>query len=198
MSGEKYYSDNFREKFAAPRPHIFCGHILSFRVLFARGSYLTKFPSLQIRASATGRVGLRILRTQFHISGNFALMRRLVAAAEAKPLSFGGVSIAARASGLSRGTVIRGMAELKAAPKLPRDAANPARRCWTKANRRSGCDLEAGFGGAGGARDAWRPLVSVAVDLQKCAAIGGGTHQEMQYSLQANRNTLEGSSHPLC
>jgi Rhodopirellula transposase DDE domain len=46
--------------------------------------------------------------------------RRLIAAAEAKALGFGGVSIAARASGLSRGTVIRGIAELKVAPKLPR------------------------------------------------------------------------------
>src|SRR4029450_6460275 len=46
--------------------------------------------------------------------------RRLVAAAEAMVRGFGGVSIAARASGLSRGTVIRGMAELKAAPKLSR------------------------------------------------------------------------------
>ena len=46
--------------------------------------------------------------------------RRLVAAAEATALGFGGVSIAARASCLSRGTVIRGMAELKSAPKLPR------------------------------------------------------------------------------
>jgi hypothetical protein len=46
--------------------------------------------------------------------------RRLVAAAEANAIGFGGVSIVARASGLSRGTVIRGMAELKSAPKLPR------------------------------------------------------------------------------
>src|SRR5215831_19155447 len=46
--------------------------------------------------------------------------RRLVAAAEATALGFGGVSLAARASGLSRGTVIRGMAELKTAPKVAR------------------------------------------------------------------------------
>src|SRR6516164_2796259 len=42
--------------------------------------------------------------------------RRLVAAAEAEALGFGGVTAVARASGLSGGTVIRGMAELKTAP----------------------------------------------------------------------------------
>ena len=42
--------------------------------------------------------------------------RRLVAAAEAEALGFGGVTAVARASGLSGGTVIRGTAELKTAP----------------------------------------------------------------------------------
>ena len=46
--------------------------------------------------------------------------RRLVAAAEAEALGFGGVTAVAQASGLSRGTVIRGMAELKVAPKPAR------------------------------------------------------------------------------
>src|SRR6202050_1932069 len=46
--------------------------------------------------------------------------RRLVAAAEAESMGFGGVTAVARASGLSRGTVIRGVAELKVAPKPAR------------------------------------------------------------------------------
>lgn len=48
--------------------------------------------------------------------------RRLVAAAEAEAeaMGFGGVTAAARASGLARGTVIRGIAELKTAPKAVR------------------------------------------------------------------------------
>src|ERR1700685_130019 len=46
--------------------------------------------------------------------------RRLVAAAEAESMGFGGVTAVARASGLSRGTVIRGVAELKVAPKAVR------------------------------------------------------------------------------
>src|SRR2546422_2233442 len=46
--------------------------------------------------------------------------RRLVAAAEAKAIGFGGVTMVAQASGLSRGTVIRGIAELETAPKPAR------------------------------------------------------------------------------
>jgi hypothetical protein len=46
--------------------------------------------------------------------------RRLVAAAEAEALGFGGVTAVAQASGLSRGTVIRGIAELKVARKPAR------------------------------------------------------------------------------
>jgi hypothetical protein len=46
--------------------------------------------------------------------------RRLVAAVEAETLGFGGVTAVAQASGLSRGTVIRGMAELATAPKPAR------------------------------------------------------------------------------
>ena len=54
--------------------------------------------------------------------------RRLVAAAEAQAIGFGGVTAVARASGLSRGTVIRGMAELKdGAEAIPRPA-NPSKR----------------------------------------------------------------------
>src|SRR6202022_737164 len=45
---------------------------------------------------------------------------RLVAAAEAEARGFGGVTAVAQASGLSRGTVIRGMAELKPAAKPAR------------------------------------------------------------------------------
>ena len=46
--------------------------------------------------------------------------RRLVAAAEAQAIGFGGITAVARASGLSRGTVLRGIAELKTAPEPAR------------------------------------------------------------------------------
>lgn len=52
--------------------------------------------------------------------------RRLVAAAEAEAMGFGGVTAVAEASGLSRGTLMRGLAELQTAPKLLR--GQPIRR----------------------------------------------------------------------
>src|ERR1017187_9332575 len=45
---------------------------------------------------------------------------RLVAAAEAQAIGFGGITAVARASGLSRGTVTRGLVELKTASKPAR------------------------------------------------------------------------------
>lgn len=45
-------------------------------------------------------------------------MRRLVAAAEAKALGHGGITAVSRATGLSRNTVARGMAELEGQPVL--------------------------------------------------------------------------------
>ena len=46
--------------------------------------------------------------------------RRLVAAAEAEVIGFGGVTAVAQASGLSRGTVMRGLAEIKSGTKPAR------------------------------------------------------------------------------
>jgi hypothetical protein len=65
--------------------------------------------------------------------------RRLVAAAQAAALGFGGVSRVARVSGLSRGTVMRGMAELPAAP------TSPLRRRirWEGAGRKRTVDRDA-------------------------------------------------------
>jgi hypothetical protein len=91
--------------------------------------------------------------------------RRLVAAAEAQVIGFGGVTAVARASGLSRGTVIRGMGELKTGPQAGARAASATPGWWTEADRRSRRDATAGSGGAGGAGNAWGPGVSLAVDL---------------------------------
>lgn len=137
--------------------------------------------------------------------------RRLVAAAEAKALGFGGVSIAARASGLSRGTVIRGMAELQAAPKLPR--AQRIRR--EGAGRKRTADRDATLNRDLEALvepvtrgDPESPLRWTCKSVRQLAAeltrmghrvshrIVAELLHEMEYSLQANRKTLEGSSHP--
>jgi transposase len=137
--------------------------------------------------------------------------RRLVAAAEAKALGFGGVSIAARASGLSRGTVIRGMAELKAAPKLPRmqrirrEGAGRKRTADRDATLKR--DLEALVEPVTRG-DPESPLRWTCKSVRQLAAeltrrghpvshrIVAELLHEMEYSLQANRKTLEGSSHP--
>ena len=60
--------------------------------------------------------------------------RRLVAAAEAEAIGFGGISAVAQASGCSRGIVIRGIAELKTAPKPARGQPDPSKGCGKEAN----------------------------------------------------------------
>jgi transposase len=137
--------------------------------------------------------------------------RRLIAAAEARALGFGGVSIAARASGLSRGTVIRGMAELKVAPKLPRtqrvrrEGAGRKRTAARDATLKQ--DLEALVEPVTRG-DPESPLRWTCKSVRQLAAeLTRMGHQvshrivaellhEMEYSLQANRKTLEGTSHP--
>ncbi len=137
--------------------------------------------------------------------------RRLVAAAEAKALGFGGVTAVAQASGLSRGTVIRGMAELKSGPKLAsgqrirRRGAGRKRTVDQDATLKR--DLEALVEPVTRG-DPESPLRWTCKSVRQLAAelkrMGHQTSHrmvaellhEMDYSLQANRKTLEGSSHP--
>ena len=69
-------------------------------------------------------------------------MRRLVAAAESAAIGYGGVSVVARATGVSRRAITEGMKELsqpKAShePRLD-EVPDPAQRCGTKENGRQG------------------------------------------------------------
>lgn len=137
--------------------------------------------------------------------------RRLVAAAEASAIGFGGVSIVARASGLSRGTVIRGIAELKSAPKLPR--AQRIRRAGAGRKRTADRDatlkrdletlVEPVTRGDPESPLRWtcKSVRQLATELKRMGhavshRIVAELLHEMEYSLQANRKTLEGSSHP--
>lgn len=137
--------------------------------------------------------------------------RRLVAAAEASAIGFGGVSIVARASGLSRGTVIRGMAELKSAPKLPR--TQRIRRAGAGRKRTANRDatlkrdletlVEPVTRGDPESPLRWtcKSVRQLATELKRMGhqvshRIVAELLHEMEYSLQANRKTLEGSSHP--
>jgi len=138
-------------------------------------------------------------------------VRRLVAAAEAEALGFGGVTAVARASGLSRGTVIRGMAELKVAPKpvrgqrIRRKGAGRKRTIDQDATLKR--DLESLVEPVTRG-DPESPLRWTCKSVRQLTAeLKRMKHQtshrmvaellhEMNYSLQANSKTLEGSSHP--
>ena len=137
--------------------------------------------------------------------------RRLVAAAEAEALGFGGVTAVAKASGLSRGTVIRGMVELKTVPKPAR-----AQRIRRKgAGRKRTVDQDAtlerdleSLVEPVTRGDPESPLRWTCKSVRQLASqlnrLGHQTSQRMvaeilhgmDYSLQANRKTLEGASHP--
>lgn len=137
--------------------------------------------------------------------------RRLVAAAEAEALGFGGVTAVAQASGLSRGTVIRGMAEIKTAPKpvrgqrIRRRGAGRKRTVDQDATLKR--DLEALVEpvtrGDPESPLRWtcKSVRQLATELKRTGHLT--SHRmvaellhAMNYSLQANRKTLEGSSHP--
>ena len=90
---------------------------------------------------------------------------RLVAAAEAEAMGFGGVTAVAGASGLSRGTVIRGMAELKVAPEPARGQRIRRRGAGQQEDHRPGRNPEARSGISGGTGNAGRSGIPAAVDL---------------------------------
>jgi transposase len=137
--------------------------------------------------------------------------RRLVAAAEAAAIGFGGVTAVAQASGLSRGTVIRGIAELKTAPKPARGQRirrkGAGRKRTVEQDTTLKRDLEALVEpvtrGHPETPLRWtcKSVRQLAAELQRMGhrtshrMVAELLHQ-MDYSLQANRKTLEGSSHP--
>lgn len=137
--------------------------------------------------------------------------RRLVAAAEAKAMGFGGVTMVAQASGLSRGTVIRGIAELKTAAKPRRGQRirrkGAGRKRTVDRDETLKRDLEALVEPVtrGDPESALRwtckSVRQLAAELkrkghQTSHRMVAELLHEMDYSLQANRKTLEGSSHP--
>ena len=139
--------------------------------------------------------------------------RRRFAAAEALAAGRGGVTAVARITGMARSTIGRGLAELRgeAAP----DAA-PERVRRKGGGRKPLVDtdptLARPISRTGRADDARRSDVAAAVDVQEPAQAGGRACanwaiasattwsaellRELGYSLQANRKTREGTSHP--
>jgi hypothetical protein len=138
-------------------------------------------------------------------------MRRLVAAAEAQALGHGGVTLVAEATGLARSTITQGIAEL-AAPS-PEGGGQRLRRPGGGRRRLTDHDptllhdLEALVEPATRG-DPESPLRWTCKSLSKLAAalekqghqisgrkVGDLLHA-LDYSLQANRKTREGTAHP--
>jgi hypothetical protein len=138
--------------------------------------------------------------------------RRRFAAAEALAAEHGGVSAVARITGVARSTIDRGLAELRgdaapaAAPERVRRKGG-GRRPLGVADPSLLADLK-GLVEPTARGDPMAPLLWTAKSLRNLAA---GLHalghrichnvvadllREMGYSLQANRKTLEGTSHP--
>jgi len=137
--------------------------------------------------------------------------RRLVAAAEAEALGFGGVTAVAKASGLSRGTVIRGITELKTAPQPARGQRIRRKGAGRKRTVDQDATLERDLESLVEPvtrGDPESPLRWTCKSVRQLAAqLNRMGHQAshrmvaeilhgMDYSLQANRKTLEGASHP--
>ena len=142
-------------------------------------------------------------------------MRRLVAAAEAEVVGYGGVSVVARATGVSRRAIAVGMAELKDPGLKSADSPQPTRIRRTGGGRKKTtsqdltlmADLEKLIEPLTRG-DPESPLRWTCKSLRKLAdelsenghevshRLVGELLEELGYSLQANRKTQEGSTHP--
>lgn len=141
-------------------------------------------------------------------------MRRLVTAAEAKVIGYGGVSIVARATGVSRRAITLGMAELEQGVKLA-SMSFPSRIRREGGGRKKATEVDGTL-----KRDLesliepltrgdpqsplrWtcKSLRRLAEELkaeghQASHRLVGDLLHEMGYSLQANQKTSEGAGHP--
>jgi transposase len=137
-------------------------------------------------------------------------LRRLFAAAEAMALGHSGISFVSQATGLSRNAIARGMQEITAQPSPPnkrvREKGGGRKRTLDK-DPTLQSDLE-GLIEPLTRGDPESPLRWTCKSLRKLAdelkAQGHATSHRMVgellkdlgYSLQANKKTLEGTSHP--
>lgn len=136
--------------------------------------------------------------------------RRVWAATEADTLGYGGISLVARATGISRRAIVVGMNELREGSGVPE---NRVRR--TGGGRKSGVErqpdlperlealVEPMTRGDPESPLRWtcKSTRCLSKELAKrgyCASsrMVGALLHEMGYSLQANRKTLEGKQHP--
>ena len=155
--------------------------------------------------------GADAIRTRFQKLAPFLdeRMRRLVAASESLTIGFGGTSEVSRQTGVSRRAIIQGIKELDEAPgvRVVRvRRAGGGRKKTVDKDASLKTDLERLVDPSPGAipsrRCAGRAR-ACASWLKNCVGMGHQTSHrmvaellhELGYSLQANRKTLEGSSH---
>jgi transposase len=139
--------------------------------------------------------------------------RRLWAAAESAAHGRGGISLVSRASGISRRAIARGLAELKKAPDRSQRTRRPIRQKGGGRKKASLKDpdllldleklLEPVTRGDPQSPLRWtcKSVRNLAGELQARGhkvshALVAELLHEQKYSLQANRKTKEGSSHP--
>ncbi len=142
-------------------------------------------------------------------------MRRLVAAAESRAIGYGGVSAVARATGVSRRAITDGIKELKRGTKARQGAPVQTRIRRKGAGRKRAMDQDATLladldrlvdpvtRGDPESPLRWtcKSVRRLAEELhQEGHAVGHQTVaallHALDYSLQANQKTLEGSQHP--
>src|SRR5215475_2350143 len=141
-------------------------------------------------------------------------MRRLIAAAESEAIGYGGVSAVARATGVSRRAITEGMRELKQGKKVRRTPAAPLRIRRRGAGRKRTMDKDPTLladldrlvdpvtRGDPESPLRWtcKSVRRLAEELQQeghtvsYQTVGELLHA-LDYSLQANQKTLEGSQH---
>ena len=136
--------------------------------------------------------------------------RRMWAGAEARALGRGGIAVVARAIGLARNTIVRGLAELG-----QRNTLDPSRVRRAGAGRKRATVLVPGLTAAleelvepVTRGDPESPLRWTCKSTRRLAeelntqgyeashTLVAGLLHDLEYSLQANRKTLEGTGHP--
>jgi DDE family transposase len=139
-------------------------------------------------------------------------LRRLVAAAEAKAVGVGGVSMVARATGVSRRVIRAGMKELTARPAPPgsrprirRPGGGRKRTVDTDPTLRKDLERLIEPTSRGDPESPWqwtcKSVRRLAAELRRQGhatshRMVADLLHELDYSLQANAKTLEGASHP--
>src|SRR5450631_4527666 len=121
-------------------------------------------------------------------------MRRLVAAAESAVLGYGGVSLVARATGVSRRAITEGLKELSQQKLSGRAAGfavpDSAERCGTKTNGRQGSKSPRGSGPAGGTCHSRRSGIATSLDMQERTDTGRGTAARGSRSQSSDRGRV--------